>query len=111
MGQAVDEPGKVGSGRRCRWVSGQRSLTVELHGAEEACELAWAEKVDFSFSTGRAEAVGGRRVLGCFLIVSLGAQCLLARAVYPSFPHCRVSHWPPLNLAGAVSHQGKEKSC
>lgn len=25
---------------------------LELQEAEEACELAWAEKVDFTFSTG-----------------------------------------------------------
>lgn len=67
MGQALNEPAEAGSGRRCCGVPREGPPTVEFHGAEEACEPAWVEKVGFSFSAGTAEAVGGRRVLGCFL--------------------------------------------
>lgn len=77
---------------------------MEFHGNEKACELAWAKKVDFTFSTGKAEAVMGvRESLGLFsLIVSLGVQCLSVHAIYPSFPNCRLPYWPPLNLIGTV---------
>lgn len=62
---------------------------AEFHGAEVACELAGAKKVDFTFSAGRAEAVGyGGRNLGLLsLIVFFGAQCLLAHAIDSSFLH------------------------
>lgn len=52
------------------------------HGSEEACELAWAKKVDLTFSTGRADAEGCRGgSLGLFSeIVSLGAQYLWSHA-------------------------------
>lgn len=76
-------------------------------GAGAACELTRARKVDVSFQRGELKQLGDKGSLRLFfLIISLGAH-----VIDPSFPHYKSIHQPPLNLTGAVSYPGKEKSC